>query len=198
MALNVDAAKLQKLPKAARIALEVAAVLVVLVPFVFLSILPKHKQIGALKQQISAQEKDIAKKQSMAAQLDELKAKNAELKAKLKELEEQLPEEKEISSLLRQVSDLGLESGLQILQWRPAQRRKHASGVVFEIPVTVSMKGSYHKLGTFFAKLTRLNRIVNISNIQLGSPKLVEKEAELSIGFSAVTFTAVSEGGLAK
>jgi type IV pilus assembly protein PilO len=55
------------------------------------------------------------------------------------------------------------------------------------------MSGSYHRLGNFFASLTKLDRIVNITDIKLGSPKPEGKEAILDITFSAVTFTAIPE-----
>jgi type IV pilus assembly protein PilO len=198
--LNVDLKNIDwkniKLPKWAQVLIAVIPSAIIVGLVVFLSIMPKNQEIELLRQDIAKQEAEIAKSQSMVARLDELRAENERLKKKLKELEDQLPAESEISSLLKQVSDLGLEAGLKILSWKPATRRNHPSGVVYEIPVSVSMKGSYHRLGQFFASLTRLNRIVNITNIKLGSPKFDGTEVQLSISFSAVTFTAVAEGGI--
>ncbi len=37
---------------------------------------------------------------------------------------------------------------------------------------------------------------MNISNIKLGNPKLEGSEMTLNVSFSAVTFTAVKEGGI--
>lgn len=199
--INIDFGKLKNLknlPKPARIIIAVAPALLFTAIFLYFGILPKNKQIDVLDQEISEQENVIAKKQSMAARLDTLIKENKKLKNSLKELEEHLPEEKEISNLLKQVSDLGREAGLQILSWRPATRRQHKSGIVYEVPVSVSLTGSYHRLGRFFSSLTNLERIVNILNINLSSPQPKGTEAILSVSFSAVTFTAISEGGLAK
>jgi len=133
----------------------------------------------------------------MVARLEELKVENERLKRNLMKLQEQLPEEGEISSLLKQIYDLGEEAGLQILSWRPAGSKKHPSGIVFEIPVNVTLSGSYHELGRFFASLTTLERIVNLNNIRLsGGGNKQGKTVSLSISLSAVTFTAVSEGGI--
>ncbi|GAB4390955.1 MAG: hypothetical protein Kow0025_26500 [Thermodesulfovibrionales bacterium] len=192
--LNLSALKgLPKLPRPVRIIIAVLPALVFAAAFGYLVLVPKYKAIEALKQQIVKQQNEIAKSQSMVDRLDELKAENAKLKKRLALLEEQLPEEGEISSLLKQVSDLGIQAGLKILSWKPAPRRRHASGIIFEVPVAVELKGSYHRLGRFFASLTSLNRIVNISDIKLGSPVPSGDEAVLNVSFSAVTFTAVPE-----
>lgn len=186
------------LPKSARVAIAVGIPLLYLVVFGFLAIKPNYDKKNVLKKDISVQENDIAKSRSMAMRLDELKVENENLKEKLEELSQRLPEEKEVSALLKQVSEAGITSGLRILSWIPGQRTLHASKIVYLVPVNVTLEGSYHRLGHFFSSLTRLNRIVNISNIKLTAPKPSKEEAILSVGFTAVTFTAATEGGLSK
>lgn len=193
--VNID---LNRIPKAARIVLAAAPSVVLVLLMALLVVMPKNEQIASLKKEITEQEKKISKTQSMAGRLEDLKAENERLRARLKELEEHLPEEHEISSLLKQVEVLGLEAGLEILAWTPAPKRSHPSGIVYEVPVSVSLTGSYHRLGRFFSSLTKLERIVNITNISLSGPKMEKGEVVLGVGFSAVTFTAVAEGGLSK
>jgi type IV pilus assembly protein PilO len=188
--------KMQNIPKWAKILIALAPTLIFAGIFVFMVILPKMKQADSLRQEIEKQDKEISKAQNMVARLDVLKKENNKLKDRLLLLQNQLPEEGEISSLLKQVSDLGIEAGLKIISWRPSGRRMHSSGIVYEVPVSVSFSGSFHRLGEFFASLTRLDRIVNIHNIKLSGPKIVDNVVILDIGFSAVTFTAVSEGGI--
>ena len=122
-----------------------------------------------------------------------LKQENNRLITRINELKEKLPEEKEISSLLKQVSDLGIASGLTIKSWKTGQKATHSSGIVYEIPVSVDVEGTYHNLGYFLSSLTKLNRIVNISDMKLGSPKLVKAENLLTASFKASTFLAVPE-----
>jgi|Deesub1362B_J571_1020462.scaffolds.fasta_scaffold00628_9 type IV pilus assembly protein PilO len=184
---------LAALPKPAKVALAVVPALIYTLLVVFLVIMPNSRRVEALRKEISEQENEITKAQSMAAKLDVLKEENQRLKQRLKELSEQLPEEKEVSALLRQVSDIGQQTGLRILSWKPGRRRLHESGIVYEVPVTVRVRGSYHRLGEFFSALTRLKRIVNITDINMSSPKMVGTEAELSITFTALTFTAAPE-----
>jgi type IV pilus assembly protein PilO len=189
---KIDLKKLKDIPKPARIAVAVAPAILLMALFGYFNVMPKRAQAEVLKADISKLDGDISKKKSMAARLDAIKEEHEKLVQLLKELEERLPAEKEISSYLKQVSDIARASELQILSWRPAPRRMHPSNIVYEVPVSVNLTGSYHNLGIFFGRLTRLNRIVNIGDIRMGSPTPREGEASLSVSFSAVTFTAVS------
>jgi len=159
--------------------------------------MPKQKKIKELDAKIDTQNNEIAASQAKAAKLEILKQENERLIKRINELKEQLPEEKEISSLLKQVSDLGIASGLSIKSWKPGQKTTHSSGIVYEIPVSVDVEGTYHNLGYFLSSLTKLNRIVNISDMKLGGPKLVKAENLLSASFKASTFSAVPEGEIA-
>ena len=168
------------------------AVIILIVGFMFL-ISPKQKEIKALDAKIDEQNNKIATGQAKGAKLEILMKENEALAKRLDELKEQLPEEKEISSLLKQVSDLSTVAGLEIKSWKPGQKKNHPSGIVAEIPVTVAVIGTYHDFANFLSSLTRLNRIVNINNIQMGSAQMKQGKAVLQINFTASTFSAVSE-----
>ncbi len=143
-------------------------------------------------------ENEIAKSQSKVGMLPQLILENEKLRKKLTELQQQLPEEKEVSSLLKQVSDLGIKSGLKISFWKPEQKRTHTSGIVYEIPVKVELFGSYHNLGYFFSSLTKLNRIVNLSDIKLSDPKPEKENAIVKVSFTATTFSTIPEEEIGK
>jgi type IV pilus assembly protein PilO len=187
-----------KVPSFVKIILAVVPAIIIIVVAFLIFILPKNKDIKDLKTKIIAQESEIAKSQSKAEKLPELIAINEELKKKLNELKTQLPEEKEVTSLLKQVSDFAIKSGLNVKLWKPEQKKTHSSGIVYEIPVRVELFGSYHNLGHFFSNITRLNRIVNISNLRLTEQEISGQNALLKIYFTATTFSAVPEGEIGK
>lgn len=197
MALKVNFS-LKNVPAFVRIILAAIPALIITLLVVFLLILPKHKEIKVLEQKISKQENEIATDQAKAAKLPELTLENEKLRMRLNELKLQLPEEKEVSTLLKQVSELCIGSGLKIDLWKPEQRRTHASGIVYEIPVKVELSGGYHSLGYFFSSLTKLNRIVNISDIKISDPKPEKETAIAKISFTATTFSVVPEEEIEK
>jgi type IV pilus assembly protein PilO len=185
----------KNLPLYAKAILSVVPAILISLSVWVLLISPKQKEIRDLDAKIDQQNNEIAAGQAKAAKLDILIQENQRLVKRIAELKEQLPEENEISSLLKQVSDLGIAAGLNIKSWKPSARTDHPSGIVYEIPVAVDVEGTYHNLGYFLSSLTKLNRIVNISNMKLGNPK-VGKGGDnnlLSVSFRASTFSAVPE-----
>jgi type IV pilus assembly protein PilO len=195
MALKID---LKSLPLYAKIIIAVLPSAIIAALVFSLVISPKMKEIKKFEATIDKQNNEIAASEAKAAKLEVLKLENERLVARISELKEQLPEEKEISNLLKQVSDLGIASGLEIKAWKPAQKTVHASGIVYEIPVSVDVAGTYHNLGNFLSSLTRLNRIVNISDMKLGNPKRLKGESTLQVSFRASTFSAIPEAEIAK
>jgi len=193
-----DKINIKNLPLYAKVLLAVAPAVIIIAAVVFLLILPKNEEIKNFEIKISAQENEIAKNQAKTAKLQELTLENERLRKRLDELKLQLPEEKEVSTLLKQVSDLCIRSGLKIALWKPEQKKTHPSGIVYEIPVRVELSGSYHNLGHFFSSLTKFNRIVNISDIKLSDPKPEKGSAVLRVSFIATTFSAVPDGEIGK
>jgi type IV pilus assembly protein PilO len=188
--INID---FKKLPQYVKVIISIAPSLIISIVVIVLLILPKNKEVKALENKISEQVNEIAKNESKATRLSELTLENERLRKRLNELKEQLPEEKEVSGLLKQVSDLCIKSGLQILLWQPEQKKIHPSGIVYEIPVKVELTGSYHNLGYFFSSLTKLNRIINLSDIKLSDPKTEKENVIVRVTFTATTFSAIPE-----
>lgn len=195
MALKLD---IKDMPIYAKVIIAALPSIIIIALVLFLVINPKMKQIKVLEAKIDKQNNEIAASQAKAAKLEMLKMENDRLVARINELKEQLPEEKEISSLLKQVSDMGISAGLEIKSWKPSPKVTHPSGIVYEIPVSVSVEGTYHNLGYFLSSLTRLNRIVNITDMKLGGPKRDRNESILQVSFKASTFSAIPESEIAK
>lgn len=193
MAAKID---LKNLPPAAKAAVAVVPAVIISLVAYFMLISPKQKEIETLNAQIDTQNNTIAANQAKASKLDVLVKENEKLIKRLGELKEYLPEEKEISGLLKEISDRALDSGLSMQSWKPGIKKTHPSGIVYEIPVSITVTGTYHDFGKFLSSLTKLNRIVNIGNIQMGGPKNVNGRAVLQITFTASTFSAIPEKDL--
>ncbi len=170
--------------------------------FLFNFIMPAYVEKEKLAAEVEKQESDIKLAAQQAAKLPALIAENERLKKRLSELQAQLPEEKEASALLRQVSELALKSGLDVVLWKPTFNPKekekfvHPSKEVFEIPVDVEIRGSYHKFGQFFSSLTRLSRIVNLPaiNMKPSDQKFQKKDMMvLHANFIGKTYSLISE-----
>lgn len=168
----------------------ILVVAVVALFFVFIA-KPKIDAIKTLEQQIAQLNNDIQINQAKARRLDDLKRENAELERQLAVLKEQLPPESEVANLLKQVSDLGIKTGLDFKLWKPSERRPGASGLYTEIPVEVEVAGGYHAVAAFFDRIGKLPRIVNVSGLKMASPKTDKGRLMIQTTFRATAFAAM-------
>ncbi|HDH52911.1 MAG TPA: hypothetical protein ENH24_00310 [Nitrospirae bacterium] len=185
MAININ--RIKNLPDHYQIMIAALPSVILILFFFFLIYSPRNNEIKNLGQKILQIDKEIVTGEAKVKKLDALMAENALLKKKLSRLKEQLPEEKEVSVLLKQISELGLKSGLKILLWKPEARKTQPEGLYLEIPVKVEVVAEYHRLGDFFSHISRLPRLVNISDIVL---RVKKQKGQKGKGIIDATFTA--------
>jgi len=124
-----------------------------------LQVLERHqKKEVTLKDEFKA-------KAYKAAKLELYKEQLAEMKATFGALLRQLPEKTEVDSLLVDVSQTGLASGLEIKKFKPSEVEK--KGFYAELPIALEVSGSFHQLAAFISGIAALPRIVTISNMKL-------------------------------
>ena len=127
------------------------------------------QRIGAMETQLAGLQSKIREQQAIAANLRTFQEEVRRLEAQLSLLLEQLPNSAEIPSLLKSVSDLGKESGLEFLRFAPSGEIR--KDFYAEIPVSISVTGDYHNFALFSDKVAHYPRIVNLSNIAFSAPK---------------------------
>jgi type IV pilus assembly protein PilO len=195
MALNLtlNTESLKALPAYQKVVLAAIPVIALLAAFVWFIYMPKNAEIAALEQQIAQINNDINVNQAKARRLEELKRENAELAKQLALLKEQLPPESEVATLLKQVSDLGIKTGLDFKLWKPSDRRPGSSGLYTEIPVEVEVAGNYHAVAAFFDRIGKLPRIVNVSGLKMGGGKLDKDRLMIQTTFRATAFAAMED-----
>ena len=165
----------------------VAAVLIVPVAlFYFLSYSPKTEEIQRLEQKRGKLEAEIINLEKKTANIGQFRQEKRLAEEKFAAASVLLPQQKEIPSLLTNISGLGTSSGLDFLSFRP----KGEVPVDFyaEIPVDIQVRGGYHNVGRFLDQISKLPRIVNVSDIKMGSPTRVGDEMVLSTNFNLVTY----------
>jgi type IV pilus assembly protein PilO len=116
---------------------------------------------------------NYAKDSDLNRQVSELQVyerRNAEFKVEMVALEKQLdtlktivPEEKEVDEFMRLLQEAAAASGVQI-------RSLTAQAVVprdyhYELPFQISVDGPYFSIEDFFARLSRLSRIINVGDL---------------------------------
>jgi len=161
---------------------------------------PAWEERDQLRSQLASLEQQLFQKKMIAANLPRLEAEIKQLQAALKSAIARLPEEKEIPRLLTQVNSLGEEAGLLFTLFRPQAAVK--KDFYAEIPIQIRAEGSFHALGTFFDRIGKMERIVNIGSLNVSpTPKTGAggkrwaPDRSIIADFSATTFTFVAGGG---
>jgi type IV pilus assembly protein PilO len=120
---------------------------------------------AALEQEYRQLSADLSKARQTLNNLAEVERQYEILTQRWQVAAELLPEEKEVAELLRKVTLVGQQSGVEFLLFRP---KSVVAGELYnENPVEVKVLGGYHQVGSFLAEVANLDRIVNVSNLAL-------------------------------
>ncbi len=131
-------------------------------------------------------EKEVLRLRAVEADKKRFQEEAAKLREELKLAVAQLPTSKEIPTLLSNISQLGKDSGLEFLLFKPAP--EVTKEFYAEIPVEVRVKGTYHNVAVFFDKVGKLPRIVNISEVAMDGAKEIQGRWEINTSCTATTF----------
>jgi type IV pilus assembly protein PilO len=118
----------------------------------------KEARLQDLQGQIRALE-------ATANKLPEFQREVQALEARLEVLKRILPPEKEMPDLMRRVQYLAAQSSLRVPKFNPGPPAQ--KDFYQEIPIRVDFDGTYHNLGAFFDRISRMSRLVNIGNVSI-------------------------------
>lgn len=152
----------------------------------FLIIQPNIDKISLLEKNITASTEELNKVRKAARDLP----KHEEELRKAQEIFDLtsvlLPKSQEIPVLLRNISDLGKQSGLDFLSFIPGVETP--KDFYAEIPIDIKIRGPYHNLGLFLDKISKLERIVSVNNIKTEKVDLEGNEILLTSSCRLITY----------
>lgn len=152
----------------------------------FLVFMPKNTEIGQLNERKNQIEQELQKVEKIAREIDKHRAEMQAVEEQFKAAALMLPEQKEIPSLLTNISGQGTNSGLEFLSFQP--KPEVPKEFYAEIPVDIAVAGPYHSVGVFLDKISKLPRIVSVVNLNMGTPTQAGKEMSLNSTFNLVTY----------
>lgn len=125
---------------------------------------PKLGSLSSLQRQIVQVEQTIVKYRAMSANLAQLERTLESRKKELYYAKTLLPEDaRQLEVLLASFEKLGKDENVDFLLFLPGAEQ--AGEFYATRGVQVQISGTYHKLMTYFDRLTRLDRLVSIQNI---------------------------------
>ena len=159
--------------------------------FLYYYEMPARDEIATKQTQLTAIRAEIQRGLTTANKLADFRAQVTDLEGRLSNLRAILPEEKDAQFLLRQLQTVAAQSNVTIKSFKPAPtvtKTLHA-----EWPIALELDGTYHSLATFFDRVGRFTRIVNISAVDIKAKPLPEPNATISASCVATTFVLMDK-----
>lgn len=129
-------------------------------------------------------------KQAKAANLEAYKQQLDEMRTSFGTLLRQLPNETEIETLLTDISQTGISSGLEIDYFKPEGLRPKE--FYSEYPIKLKVTGRYHEFAEFISGVAALPRIVTVKDIAI-QPADPKGGVKLSMELTAITYQYLDE-----
>ncbi len=133
-------------------------------------------------------------KHSKAVNLEVYKQQLKDIERSFGALLRQLPGKTEVPNLLVDISQTGLSAGLEEKLFQPQAEQK--KDFYAELPIKISLTGSYHEFGEFVSGIAALPRIVTLHDIEI---KQANKDAydQLTLDLTAKTYRYLDEDEIA-
>lgn len=151
----------------------------------FLLTTPKLEELERIEKEELSLKAVFDEKAAKAANLDAYKQQLDEMRQSFGALLRQLPNKTEIETLLTDISQTGISSGLDIELFKP-------EGLVpkdfyAEYPIKLKVTGRYHQFAQFISGVAALPRIVTLQNIEI-EPADKKGGVKLVMELTAVTY----------
>ena len=180
--------QIEKIKMPFRILIFMGTLVLLVALFIYFFYMPKAEEIDKTNKQ------RLNKARIRARNLKKFEQEFAQVDAQFQEALKLLPNEKEIPTLLRNITQLGSDSALEFRLFSP--KKEKAGDFYMEIPVSLEVSGTYHNVAVFFDKVGQMERIVNILNVSMKPVK--SRSTQLVTTCDAVTYRFKGKGDVKK
>mgnify|MGYP000229645733 CR=1 FL=1 len=183
--------RLSRIARNQRIAIYVGVVVLVAGALFAAFYLPTSSTLDDLERTRKGYKEKLAKVEVRVANRNLAKERLRQLQADLTQALKELPNSREIPGLLKGISTTGKKVGLEVRRFTPLPEIKRE--YVAEVPVALEVGGSFHEVAMFFDRLSDMNRIVYVKDIEMGVPEERGGKVYLTVTGKAVTFRFLSK-----
>jgi type IV pilus assembly protein PilO len=175
-----------KIPTPQKLGIGAIAVVLIAALTYFLSVSDSLKSIETNNGTIDTQTAEIVKLRQQADRRDEFQREVDSLKQRLRQAEEQLPKSAEIAKVLKDVDYEARQAGLRVDRFAP--EAEVSEGDFAKVPLKMTVRGGYHEIAVFLDRLSKLPRIVNVTDLVMSQPKVEKDKVQLVSSYTATTY----------
>jgi type IV pilus assembly protein PilO len=132
---------------------------------IYLDTLDQLDALEAVQKREVELKQSFETKQAKVANFQDYQDQLTQIEASLDEMIRQMPTEAEVASLLVDISQTGLASGLEFKLFKP--EAPVLKEFYSELPIKIQVKGKYEELGLFISGLASLPRIVTVHDVKI-------------------------------
>jgi type IV pilus assembly protein PilO len=107
-----------------------------------------------------------------------------------RELNKVLPQTTEYPAFLSSVQTVANISGVELTAWSPQPEVKEE--YYARVPMKIQITGRFHQIAKFFYGIGQNDRIMNMENISLLSPKVMDRDVYVKVEGLATAFRALA------
>jgi type IV pilus assembly protein PilO len=108
-----------------------------------------------------------------------------------RELNQVLPETAAYPAFLSSIQGVANVSGVNLVAWSPME--ESSQQFYAKVPMRLKLTGKFHQIAKFFYGVGQLDRIINIEDIDLGKPKLVNEDIVVDVDCLATAFRSIPQ-----
>ena len=129
----------------------------------------KRDQNAQAEKNLNVKLQENAELESYQPKLKDMERQVANLKQQMEIESRIVPNEKEVDNFMRMLDAEALKTGVEIRRYtaKPITTKEYYA----EVPFEMELDGSYYSVLSFFDHVSKLERIVNISNLLIASTK---------------------------
>ena len=149
----------------------------------------KNTELLGLQKNLADLNAQIQELNVVKANLPALEKEVEQLSLRLEQLRRILPPAKETPDLMKRLQALASQSNLKIKSFTPGATVQ--KDFYQEWPIEILVEGTYPNLATFFDRVGRLPRIVNIGNLRTATAAKPTFSTTLTAQYQAMTYVYV-------
>ncbi|MEO8800956.1 MAG: type 4a pilus biogenesis protein PilO [Polyangiaceae bacterium] len=177
---------LAKLPPAGRVAFGAVAFALVAILYYVVFYNDVSTRITAAENQKSTLAQKLAQANLAHASYIKDKDELGTLQQNERELNKALPPDTQIAAFLSSIQQVSNVAGVNLQAWQPQDEK--ADTYYSKVPMKIELTGRFFQIAKFAYEVGKLERIINIENIEISDPKVEGDEIHVEARCLATTF----------
>ena len=162
-------AKFGEMSFAARLGVLVLAALIVGVAYYYVYLNPQIQANAEIKTKITDKNRENEQLRQFEPKLADLNRQMAILQQQMEIQKKIVPDDKDADQFIRLLHDTASTSGIEIRRYASMPVGNHE--FYSDVPFAIDIDGPYYSVLNFFQRVSELERIVNIDNLQMSNVK---------------------------